>query len=342
MSSDSPKPERDSLNGSQTGPAPRQPLTWGRPQPTVFRVGPLPRGGLTPKSGQGAEVTKASAPVFSDRASAQRRAAEVGAGQTPQRMPRPSTASAGGILSGSMIPRKAQTPLASATPQQSERQPAGDGHVRATEPEIRAPNLAVASSQHAAPKPQLSPDQVARPEPAAELRPTKSAGRLNRNHLIIGVVAFVLAGGAIWLAVRNNVEPSPPLPAADVENSISTPTPTVGDEAAPEPAPEQAAVPATSSEAVGEPLVTTPPTTPRVVQNEPRQPTSDGLAAPRGNVVEAPPVASSFEALRIEPAPFHAPQVEIAPEPAGPPPTPARPAPTDPNAPIRTAPVPLD
>ena len=88
------------LNGA---PQPfRRPVVWGRPPATVFRAGPLPKGGSLPP------------------------------------LPEPPRMQVGpGILSGSMIPRAAPTPAPTPTPDPAQRQTQAAAPVRP--PALRGP-----------------------------------------------------------------------------------------------------------------------------------------------------------------------------------------------------------
>lgn len=320
MSSESDKP----LNGT---PEPfRRPMVWGRPPATVFRAGPLPKGGRLPPL---PEPPRASQPA------------------------RP----AAGIFSGSMIPRAAPRPapepIASTPPLPEPAAPAPVASAPVEEAHVTvmpapAPDLTVrplppvqpvAAPLRAEPpltQAPIAPSPIAVEPPAvgSTLRAASARGKASgRTVLYGGVAAAVIAAVAVggWLMTR--APTTAPVPAAmDAPASMAAieapatvpavvPTPAEMEEptpvaTAPEPAP-----------------VRTRAVTPAVARPTPSRPvaaTAARTTPPPRTTAAPPPVITT------------APLIEIAPtQPAGPPPTEAERPPADPDAPIATRPQPV-
>lgn len=314
------------LNGSpvngQARPEPfRRPVTWGRPPETVFRAGPLPRGG-----------TLAPLP------------------EPPKAAPaRPS-----GILSGSMIPRAAPAPArpasAPAAPAPIATAPAPQAPVTPAatlvEPDLTvrplpepepapAPIVAPVAAPPVAPRIDTLPDAVVVGPPraleAASARGT-SSGRLP---LYAGGAAAALAAVAVggWFLTRSPAG----APATSVPPAPALAAPTVPLDAAPvEPAPVETATPAQPepAEVVPAPATTTRAAPPPATTSAPVR------AAPAPSQAQAP--AQPTPSPVVAPPPVIVTQPLPEPEPVTPPPTAAERPSADPDAPITTRPQPLD
>ena len=295
------------LNGT---PEPfRRPIVWGRPPATVFRAGPLPKGGGLPPLPE------------------------------PPRQPTP------GILTGSMIPRAAPAAapaLAQAAVPSMARAP--EPHEEPASPYVPAgtvptPDLTVR------PLPMAEPEPVRPPEPgrtpvqpvavkaqaaAIPVQPVSAARKSpSRTPLYAGIalaaVTVLALGGWIW--TRSPVEtpaptvvaaPAPAVPATEILLPESLPTPVPVTEPAAEAPPSEVAVPpARPTATAATPARTPPPPTARP-------------ASPAPEVVAPPPAVTTAPLIEIVPAPV-----------PGPAPTEAERPSTDPDAPIATRPQPI-
>lgn len=184
MSTDTEKP----LNGT---PEPfRRPVVWGRPPQTVFRAGPLPKGGSLPP------------------------------------LPEPPRRPAGsGILSGSMIPRAASAPalptprelsVPAATPETPPKDHAADLTVRPLPPHRPEP-VKPATALQLDTLPAFQPtvgsevERPANPGPAAGTRKPANRTPLYAGIAIAAVVLLAVGG---WIWTRPPTEVSAPVPVA--------------------------------------------------------------------------------------------------------------------------------
>src|SRR5215217_5606984 len=206
------------LNGQ---PQPfRRPVTWGRPPATVFRAGPLPKGGALPPLPE-----------------------------PPRLAPRPARTGPG-ILSGSMIPRAApptaqtQTRAPAPAPQSSPVMPAQPEASPAIQPDLivrplpTPEPLPAPSERVPAPRPIVEAAPAVSPTLAAASARGKSSGRLPLYAGAAVAVLAVVAGGFLFLNRPAEVAPAaaPPAPSA------TAPAPTLVAPAAPvEAAPVEAA-----------------------------------------------------------------------------------------------------
>ena len=313
MSSETPKGPAEER---PTEPFARGKITWGRPPQAVFQVGPLPRAGTAP-------------------AAAQRSTRPTGEG----------------ILSGSMVPpaKSVAEPVTETNYDAAELEPVVEPEAVTPPPESEP--IVVAVEPEPLPEPVVAPQEILvepdAPEPAVTLPPplsseTKPAAeprklpsvvvtpaiyatvgaaiekvtKKDRWLVFAGIAAVVVTGAFIWLATLPAPQPvdaapsslvpdAPPIEAAPVSAEVSIP------EASP--APTRAA-PLPAAAAPAAPVIAQP------------RPSTPARAAP---IVIAP----------VEAAPQ--PYIETAPLVIEPP-TPATPAPTNPDAPIATGPQPLN
>jgi hypothetical protein len=351
---DDAKTAADSLKSAAGSPRPSQPLArhqvqWGRPPSSVFHAGPLPR-----------------------RASALPMAEPT---PVPPSQPRP-----GSILSGSMIPRAARkrepvvrvgepewvdppvvAPPVVAPPRAQTSAPVVPSPVVAR-PGRDAVERSVASSPRTALEPlpdlPLEPGIVlpetattesvpvavtSQPVPTASQAPVPTRARARRPSRMPvyvggGIVALLLAAGGAWLVTRPDVPaPAPVVAGAAVPPApVASGTPVVETPVSVEPV--SIPVPEPARAAAAAPAVTTSVARPAAVANRPAQAPASIPVAVAPRQAQRPPVVTT-------PAPQPAPPVisvrplEVVPTP---PPTAARAAPTDPDAPIQTRPQPLD
>ncbi|MDZ4112298.1 MAG: hypothetical protein U1E18_22245, partial [Brevundimonas sp.] len=174
----------------------RRPVVWGRPPQTVFRAGPLPKGGRLPP------------------------------------LPEPPRRAAGsGILSGSMIPRPAPQPAAPApavahapapAPEPAPVDAAADLAVRP----LPAPEPEPAPGRISTPPPRTEPRTEAHPAPvvapiASPARASVDARRMgSRAPLYAGIAAAAVGALAFggWMLTRGPSEaPVGPAPVSPVE-----------------------------------------------------------------------------------------------------------------------------
>ena len=309
-------------------PFARRPVQWGRPPQTTFRAGPLPRGtGLVPPAPAPAQAPAAPRPasggVLGGSLVPQRRPAQPGTGPTLLTTPMPTAPQ----------PARPAAPVAPAAPVDATPRPLPTAAL------ARAPEPASRPSVASAPKPAPGP-AVAAPEvepsradaPVASRAFARNGGNRTPLYIAAAAVVVISAPVATWLITRSNSDTAPAAPATSAV--LAAPTPAASAvEAAPAPVDTPVAAPQT-------------PAAPRAVTRSPaprraEAASSETLAA---NPRPAPVVASP---ATVAPAPVVviAPPVEAASEPvqpAGPPPTAARPAQSDPNAPVVTKPQPLD
>ena len=322
MSSETP-------SGPPAGDRPSEPFTrgrivWGRPPQQVFRVGPMPSGGTFPPS-----LGPAS--------------------------PRPTRSSGAGILTGSMVPpARAPEPVeplvepivealapdpAPIAPPEPEPEPVAVEFERVTEPvaPAPAPQEIIIEPEASEPAITVPPPLSSEAKPAAKPRSLPSvvvtpaiyasvgaaiqkAAKGDRWLILAGVAAVAVIGGFIWLATL----PAPrPVPAG--------PTPLVAAATSPveEVAPAEPEVPAVVEQ-------------PRAAAPVAVAPAEPPVARPSGPA--SAPVRSSPSVVIAPSAPTAAaprPYIETAPLVVEPP-TPAAPIPSDPDAPVSTAPQPLN
>ncbi|MEN5169590.1 hypothetical protein ABE444_08500 [Brevundimonas pondensis] len=329
---------------NQSKPFARGQVQWGRPSPTVFRTGPLPRGaGLTPPPLQ-SETPAVQAPKT----------------EAPKAGPRPAAA-VGGVFGGSLVPQRrsrqpnitsslltapmpgrqhqplSQPPLqaAPAVPADMTPRPLPKVPLAAVTPQPVAPS--VARSAMPAPEPEAPRIQTARAQEAqvsapVAARAAKRSG-VNRMPLYVAAAAVVVIGAPVvtWLITRSNSAPAPAARSVAPE-SLTVAAPLAVPAAAPA---DLAPVETATAAAVGE--ATTTPAPPARVASPRAVPAAASAATAAANAAPPAVVAS------VEPPPV----VVIAPapepvEPSAPAPTAARPSQSDPDAPVVTKPQSLD
>ncbi len=303
-----PTDNSKTLNGT---PEPfRRPMVWGRPPVTVFRTGPLPKGGTLPAIPE-----------------------------APRLQPTP------GVLSGSMIPRTAPKPLqaraeAAAPPvaRAAEPRPEGAPSVPGTAPR---PDLTVRPLLTVEPEPARPPEPVRPPvsvspvvvaADAADTVPPVSVGRKSPNRvplyagIALAAVTVLTLGGWIW--TRPRVEAAAPAVAA--VPALVPPAPVAGT-LPPEGAP--VSVPVTEAPVEAPDRVVAPPVA---------RPTATVPAPARAT--PPPAIRPPSVPVAVAPPPTDTPPPETlfapAPEP-GPAPTEAERPSSDPDAPIATRPQPV-
>ena len=343
-------------------PFARRQAQWGRPPQTTFIAGPLPRGtGLMPPV---ASAPKTEAPK-----------AQALGGETARPAPRAPAAGPGHAFGGSLVPQRRATPPAAAptfltapmpglaTPPRpapslapvaptltsAAVETAKSAPVDATPrplPPVQAPVEPVvaktprAVSHEDAPRPVASrPDPVVRAAAAPASAPVTPRKTANRLPLYIAAAAVVVIGAPVvtWLITRSNSEPAPAAPSPVLEASgaaVSVP-----------PVVENAGTVAAETPVAAAPPPAPSPVAPRpaVVRRAPAAASTQGRTTDRSSSAPTTAVAAPSVVAPASPPPVVvvAPAPETSP-PAAPPPTAARPAQSDPDAPVVTKPQPLD
>lgn len=301
-----------------TEPFTRGRIVWGRPPQQVFRVGPLPSGGTFPETPRAARPSGAS--ILTGSMIPPARAPEPVAEAAAEDRPEPVE---------TVVEVAAPEPEAVAAP---EPEPAAVEFEAAAEPVAPAPQEIVVEPEAPEPAVTVPPPLSTEAKPAAKPRSLPSvvvtpamyasvgaaiqkAAKGDRWLILAGVAALVIIGGFVWLATLPGPQPVAPAPTPLAVSE----TPLV----------EEAAPVETAAPAVTEPLprATPAPVTAAPVERPAVRPATPSRAAP---VVVRPPVETAPRPY-IETAPL---VVET--------PTPAAPPPRDPDAPVSTAPQPLD
>lgn len=348
MSDDKTTTPTPPQTGASPEPFARKAITWGRMPQTTFHVGPVP---IAPDPLARIKVPPKPQGQAQGRPQGSVAPGQSGFGAAPR--------AGGGILAGSLIPqaRPAPTPPAPTPPEPIPTPPA---ELPKSAPDLTVrplpgaePNRAVAPAptppsrvepvQAAAP---LAEAPIARVEPRVavpsdDAAPTPVLARKtvkpSRLPLYVGagVVAALVIGGGLWFALKPEAAPTPTasaplesIPAAPAAPA-SIETPLV------EAAPETVAAPAAPAPAAVEEA---PAPRPAVTTQQPTAPTPRP-ATPAAST--PPPSAPPPQVEKTAPPPVieTAPLVVVPPAPA---PTVARPAQTDPDAPVVTRPQPLD
>ena len=334
---DSPRPTPTPPQGAE--PFARRQVQWGRPPQTVFRAGPLPRGDSLPP-------LPAMPPVAAPKPARPRTVAPMA----------PPAASRGDFFSGSLIPRARPAAPEAPTPARTTPEP--------VEPPARPlPDMTVRPlppAEPVAPRPEPTPVAPA-PDIFEESVPVETSAALtgstlaaasarrkaspNRLALYAGIAAVVVAGVGltVWLTGRDAptpvtgaVTPPPIAPAEGVSTADETtvvPPSAAGGVAATPVAPAPAPVTRPAAPAPSRPATTARPAPARPA----RAPTRTPAASP-----PAPSTATTEPAAAPPPPAITTAPLVVTVPPAGPPPTAAQPAATDPDAPIVTRPQPLE
>lgn len=299
----SDEPKRPRAEGATDQGFSRGRIQWSRPPQPVFRVGPLPRSESSPF------VTA----------------------------PRPGA----GILSGSMVPPpRAEDPAASAPREplveptfEPTVDPVEDTVELAAEPtwepvehevEIEAAEPVQAASSPvedapAEPAPRALPSVVVTPAIYATVSAAiETVTKKDRWILVVAVLAVVVTGGFVWLATLPSGGGAP----LDVN--------------APPPPAQGLSVEVVEPPVSTEPVAEVAPQRQTPLENRAVTP-APAPSAPAATTRQAAPVVTTPSAPATQPRPY----IETAPLVVEPP-TAARPAPTDPDAPITTGPQPLN
>lgn len=320
----------DDADPKPAQPFARKPAAWGRPPPTVFRAGPLPKGGRLPPLPEAPRP----APALTRPAS----------GFNGPR---------GGIFGGSLVPQAAPESRR-ASPEPETTTPVADS--------VAAPNIAAEpiAPIRSAPEPDLTvrplppagPPVVApvAAEPELELAletpppvspaliaataRRKPSGRLPLYAGLVAVLVAGVAAGAWWM----NRSSTPVAPTTVPTAAAVVPAPI--EAVAVPPAAPPATVPVAAPPAV--PAASSPapvlrPTLPVSTAARPAAPARTAPATP-ARVAPAPTASVSPPPLGIQTTPL----VIVPTAPAPPPPTAAQPSAADPDAPVQTRPQPLD
>lgn len=354
MSSDRPTPPTKPLQ--PTEPAfTRQAIQWGRPPQTTFRTGPTPRAAAPTPLVQAQQTAKKpprpTGDLFSTSLIPTTSKPRPQVGLPPSAAAAPSPQQPPVIADKPVEPVRPPEPVAHAPMAPPRPLPA------APLPPVPLPAApAVRAAAVAPPLPAGFPERqrleespfaaLDRPAPVvAEPKPVESAVARTSDRpapssrkwpIIIGVVALLVAVTA-FAAWRLNSD----LPAS-VDAPVAAPAKT--DPLSAQPIPELAVQAA--------PLAPAPAETPAPPLDEATVPREATTATPRAAaappiVARTAPVVAPRPATPAPSAPAAPPIVvtvppEPVPEPAGPPPTAARPAQSDPDAPVVTRPQDLD
>jgi len=329
----------------KTPPEPfsRKAVTWGRMPATTFHVGPVPVAPNpldripnppprkpTPQQQQASIHTQSLA---SGVAPAKGQATVPSQAPAQPRPPRPQT---GSILGGSLIPMARPASTAPQPATQPLPAPEADLTVRplpapqtAPQPEFKSAEAPVVARQPAVEAPVLAPPVT----PSFARTPAKSS-RLPL-YVGVGVAALLVVGGGVWFAMRPAAAPVPATTAAPAAPLTTPPPDTVPAGAAPVVATEAPAITASAPA----PAETTPAPAARAAT--PTAQPRPATVAPRTQT----PAATTSQPAASTPSSTPTPTVQTEPLVIVPPtsaPTAARPAASDPSAPVVTRPQPLD
>lgn len=339
-------------------------VIWGRPPQVTFRAGPLPRDEGLARLMAMPPHPRPSGPRVTGSSAAGGGSARSGLGQSgsplsgSSNVPRAAApggagkpAASGSIFGNSLVP-----PAARPKPQ-PEVAEAGDVTPPAAVTNVSDAGttpaaVATAGATTAPVEPEttiheLPPVVARRSAETVEVAPvaaSRSAGKRSLGPWI-AIGAIVLAGGAaaLWWDSRDkSPEVAAPIDAAP-EGPVTAPaeieTPAAEGSAADQvvsPSPEPVA-PAASQAASSAPVAT-----PARAPVSPPAPGPASARAQRPAPAQTAPARQAAPASTPAPVVVVAPPAETAPVVEGPPPTAARPAQTDPDAPVVTRPTPLD